>query len=57
MGVITLALIADGKISAAHFYVPFWVKIMCALAISAGTMIGGWRIRSSSPSSPPSSCR
>jgi PiT family inorganic phosphate transporter len=44
MGVITLALIADGKISPAHFYVPFWVKIICALAISAGTMIGGWRI-------------
>ena len=44
MGVITLALIADGKISPAHFYVPFWVKVVCALAISAGTMIGGWRI-------------
>jgi inorganic phosphate transporter, PiT family len=44
MGVITLALIADGKISPAHFYVPLWVKIICALAISAGTMIGGWRI-------------
>jgi PiT family inorganic phosphate transporter len=44
MGVITLALIADGKIDPAHFYVPIWVKIVCALAISAGTMIGGWRI-------------
>jgi PiT family inorganic phosphate transporter len=44
MGVITLALIADGKISAAHFYVPFWVKLLCAGSIAAGTFIGGWRI-------------
>jgi PiT family inorganic phosphate transporter len=44
MGVITLALIADGKISTAHFYVPFWVKLICALAIASGTFIGGWRI-------------
>ena len=44
MGVITLALIADGKISAAHFYVPFWVKLICAAAIASGTFIGGWRI-------------
>jgi PiT family inorganic phosphate transporter len=44
MGVISLALIAHGDISAAHFYVPFWVKLACALAIGAGTAIGGWRI-------------
>jgi PiT family inorganic phosphate transporter len=44
MGVITLALIAHGNISANHFYVPLWVKIICALAIASGTMIGGWRI-------------
>jgi inorganic phosphate transporter, PiT family len=44
MGVITLALIADGKISAAHFYVPWWVKVVCACSIAAGTFIGGWRI-------------
>jgi inorganic phosphate transporter, PiT family len=44
MGVITLALIADGKISAAHFYVPLWVKLVCACAIALGTFIGGWRI-------------
>ena len=44
MGVITLALIADGKINPAHFYVPVWVKIACAVSIAAGTMIGGWRI-------------
>jgi PiT family inorganic phosphate transporter len=44
MGVITLALIAHGDISANHFYVPLWVKIICALAIASGTAIGGWRI-------------
>jgi PiT family inorganic phosphate transporter len=44
MGVISLALIAHGNISATHFYVPFWVKIGCALAIALGTASGGWRI-------------
>ena len=44
MGVITLALIAHGNISATHFYVPFWVKLGCALAIALGTAAGGWRI-------------
>jgi PiT family inorganic phosphate transporter len=44
MGVITLALIAHGSISGSHFYVPIWVKIICALAIASGTAIGGWRI-------------
>jgi len=44
MGVISLALIAHGDISAAHFYVPLWVKVGCALAIALGTAAGGWRI-------------
>jgi PiT family inorganic phosphate transporter len=44
MGVITLALIAHGSISSSHFYVPLWVKLACAIAIAAGTFIGGWRI-------------
>jgi inorganic phosphate transporter, PiT family len=44
MGVISLALIAHGDISAAHFYVPLWVKLGCALAIAGGTATGGWRI-------------
>jgi inorganic phosphate transporter, PiT family len=44
MGVITLALIAHGDVSANHFYVPIWVKIICAIAIASGTAIGGWRI-------------
>ena len=44
MGVISLALIAHGDISTTHFYVPFWVKLGCALAIALGTAVGGWRI-------------
>jgi inorganic phosphate transporter, PiT family len=43
MGVITLALIASGHWSDTGA-VPFWVKLACACAISAGTYIGGWRI-------------
>ena len=44
MGVITLALIAHGDISASHFYVPTWVVISSATAIGLGTFMGGWRI-------------
>ena len=44
MGVISLALIAHGDISAANFSVPFWVKLACATSIAAGTATGGWRI-------------
>lgn len=43
MGVITLALIAAGGWSDTES-VPFWVKLSCALAISLGTYVGGWRI-------------
>jgi PiT family inorganic phosphate transporter len=43
MGVITLGLIAAGGWSDTES-VPFWVKLSCALAISLGTYIGGWRI-------------
>ncbi|HJZ38466.1 MAG TPA: inorganic phosphate transporter, partial [Solirubrobacterales bacterium] len=45
MGVISLALIANGSISGgANFDVPTWVVIICATAIAAGTYSGGWRI-------------
>jgi PiT family inorganic phosphate transporter len=44
MGVISLALIAHGDISANHFSVPLWVKLICAAAIALGTASGGWRI-------------
>src|SRR6202451_2618692 len=43
MGVITLALIANGSIPA-HSNAPFWVILACALAISIGTYLGGWRV-------------
>jgi PiT family inorganic phosphate transporter len=44
MGVITLALIANGNLSASNFEVPFWVVVSAATAIAAGTYTGGWRI-------------
>ncbi len=43
MGVITLALIASGHWTDTSA-VPLWVKLCCALAISLGTFLGGWRI-------------
>jgi PiT family inorganic phosphate transporter len=43
MGVITLALIANGNI-AQDAEVPWWVVISAALAIGLGTYVGGWRI-------------
>jgi len=42
MGIITLSLLSAGMIQT--FYVPLWVKITCAIAMSAGTAFGGWRI-------------
>lgn len=44
MGVITLALIANGNISENDFHVPFWVVASAATAIALGTYAGGWRI-------------
>jgi PiT family inorganic phosphate transporter len=43
MGIITLALIANGTLHA-KASAPFWVILSCALAISAGTYMGGWRV-------------
>jgi PiT family inorganic phosphate transporter len=43
MGVITLALIANGTLHSSA-KAPAWVIISCALAISLGTYIGGWRV-------------
>jgi PiT family inorganic phosphate transporter len=43
MGVITLALIANGSLASGH-KAPAWVIISCALAISLGTYVGGWRV-------------
>ncbi|MCD5351145.1 inorganic phosphate transporter [Kineosporia mesophila] len=43
MGVITLGLIASGHWTDTE-NIPFWVKASCAIAIAAGTSLGGWRI-------------
>jgi PiT family inorganic phosphate transporter len=42
MGVITLVLVADGRLTS--FQVPTWVKLVAAMALTLGTMVGGWRI-------------
>jgi inorganic phosphate transporter, PiT family len=44
MGVMTLALIANGNLSAKGFHVPLWVVLTAASAIALGTFSGGWRI-------------
>jgi inorganic phosphate transporter, PiT family len=44
MGIITLALIAHGNLSASSFDVPTWVITSSAAAIALGTYTGGWRI-------------
>ncbi|MGO1316785.1 MAG: inorganic phosphate transporter [Cellulomonadaceae bacterium] len=43
MGVIFLALVAHGSITT-DAAMPFWVKASCAVAIAAGTWLGGWRV-------------
>jgi PiT family inorganic phosphate transporter len=42
MGLIVLALLATGRLHAAH--VPLWVVVACALAMAAGSWAGGQRI-------------
>jgi inorganic phosphate transporter, PiT family len=45
MGIIALALSAYGVVPAGDgFFIPDWVKVICAVAIGVGTMTGGWRI-------------
>jgi inorganic phosphate transporter, PiT family len=44
MGVITLALVANGNLSSEGFEVPTWVVVSAASAIALGTYTGGWRI-------------
>lgn len=43
MGVITMALVSNGVISASDG-VPLEVKVICALSMALGTSLGGWRI-------------
>jgi PiT family inorganic phosphate transporter len=40
MGILTLALIANGNVPAGT-KAQFWVILSCALAISSGTYAGG----------------
>ena len=42
MGVVTLLLLADGRIDT--FEVPPWVKLLAAASLTFGTALGGWRI-------------
>lgn len=42
MGIITLALVSGGVIHSMD--VPFWVILLCALAMGAGTALGGWKV-------------
>lgn len=42
MGIISMALLADGVISS--FTVPYWVIALSAGAIALGTALGGWRL-------------
>ncbi|MED7954513.1 inorganic phosphate transporter [Streptomyces sp. BE20] len=43
MGIITLALIANGTLHAGATS-PTWVIASCAVAIALGTYLGGWRV-------------
>ncbi len=43
MGIITVALIANGNIHSMH-EMPTWVPLACYAAIAIGTMSGGWKI-------------
>ena len=43
MGIIAMLLFSTGHLGST-FYVPFWVIISCYLAISLGTLSGGWKV-------------
>ncbi len=42
MGIITLSLVSGGFLNVLE--VPFWVILVCALAMGVGTALGGWRV-------------
>ena len=44
MGIIWMLLIVAGMVAAEDTRPPTWVIVSCYLAISAGTLFGGWRI-------------
>jgi PiT family inorganic phosphate transporter len=43
MGIIAILLYSTGQLGDT-FYVPVWVIVSCYLAISLGTLTGGWRV-------------
>ncbi len=43
IGVIAAMLLADGRIGSLGA-APIWAKVACAVALTAGTGLGGWRI-------------
>jgi len=42
MGIITLSLVSGGFLTSVE--VPFWVILICALAMGLGTAVGGWKV-------------
>jgi inorganic phosphate transporter, PiT family len=44
MGIMALALVATGDLPADFERPPLWVIVSAALAMAAGTYVGGWRI-------------
>jgi PiT family inorganic phosphate transporter len=44
MGIIFLALITYGSAKSTDTMPPLWVIFACAVAIAAGTYLGGWRV-------------
>jgi PiT family inorganic phosphate transporter len=42
MGIITLSLVSGGYLNSVD--VPFWVILICALAMGLGTALGGWKV-------------
>ncbi|MDY0004088.1 MAG: inorganic phosphate transporter [Polyangia bacterium] len=43
MGIIAVLLFSTGYLGD-EFYVPLWVMLTCGLAISLGTLMGGWKV-------------
>lgn len=42
MGIITLSLVSGGYLQSVE--VPFWVVLICAVAMGLGTAFGGWKV-------------
>ena len=42
MGIITLSLVSGGYLHSVE--VPFWVILICAVAMGLGTALGGWKV-------------